>query len=122
MRDRVGLCTALQEYLAAGPEKVRLRLAEVGTATREVLGDLPGWTIFRAGGPSSAITAVHATAGQDIIGARAQLLSVHGILTTAQRPSRAPLEMTGPSLRISPHVDCTEAELRILRDALMAVG
>lgn len=37
-----GLCTAVAEYLAAGPSRVWARLAEVGRQTREALAGLPG--------------------------------------------------------------------------------
>jgi hercynylcysteine S-oxide lyase len=49
---------------------------------------------------------------------RDRLLTGHGIVTTAEHPPRAPREMTGPLLRISPHVDCTDADLALLRAAL----
>jgi hypothetical protein len=35
--------------------------------------------------------------------------------------TRALRDMTGPLLRISPHVDCTAEELGSLRDALAAM-
>ena len=41
----VGLCTAVAEYLAAGPERIWARLAEVGRQTREALAGLPGWAV-----------------------------------------------------------------------------
>ena len=37
----VGLCTAVAEYLAAGPERIWARLAEVGRQTREALACCP---------------------------------------------------------------------------------
>ena len=42
----------------------------------------------------------------------------HGILTTACSVARAPLEMTRPSLRISPHVDLAPEHVVALRTAL----
>jgi hercynylcysteine S-oxide lyase len=118
---RVGLAEAVREYLDAGPQRVWPRLAEVGALTRETLDGLPGWDVLSPGGGSSAITALRATAGQDVGDTRARLLAGHGILTTAQIPARAPREMTEPLLRISPHVDCTPEDLDLLRDALLAV-
>jgi|SRR5579875_2079627 len=115
---RIGLCTAVREHLDAGPERVRARLAEVGEFTRDALAGLPGWAVAEPGGAPCAITALRATAGQDIPATRARLLADHGVLTTAGAVERAPLEMTEPLLRISPHVDCTAADLARLRTAL----
>ena len=118
---RVGLATAVREYLdtraAAGMVAAgRGRRADRGSTRRPArLGRA------RPGGGSSAITALRATAGQDIGDTRARLLAGHGIVTTAQIPARAPREMTEPLLRISPHVDCTPEDLGLLRDALLAV-
>jgi hercynylcysteine S-oxide lyase len=41
----IGLCTAVQEYVQAGPARIWQRLAEVGQQTRQALADVPGWTI-----------------------------------------------------------------------------
>jgi pyridoxal 5-phosphate dependent beta-lyase len=117
---RVGLCTTLREYLAAGPPRVWARLAEVGSLTRETLRGLPGWAVLDPAGPPSAITALRTTAGQDVRATRGWLLSEHGIVTTAASIQRAPGEMTEPLLRVSPHVDCTAEDLARLRAALAA--
>jgi hercynylcysteine S-oxide lyase len=115
---RVGLATAVREYLADGPARVRRRLAEVGRLTRAALAGVPGWQVADPAGVPSAITALRPAAGQDVSAVRARLLTGHGIVTTAEHPARAPREMTGPLLRISPHVDCTDADLALLRAAL----
>jgi pyridoxal 5-phosphate dependent beta-lyase len=117
---RVGLCTAVREYLAAGPERVWARLADVGSLTREALRGLPGWTVLEPAGAPVATTALRATAGQDIRDTRGWLLAEHGIVTTAAGVQRAPGEMTEPLLRVSPHVDATPADLTRLREALAA--
>jgi pyridoxal 5-phosphate dependent beta-lyase len=70
----------------------------------------------------SAITALRARNGQDVPATRNRLLDEHGIVTTAGAVTRAPREMTEPLLRISPHVDCTAADLDRLRQALLALG
>lgn len=115
---RVGLCAAVRQYLQAGQERVQARLAEVGTLTREILSGLPGWAVIdQAGGPC-AITALRPAGGQDVAAVRARLLAEHGIVTTACQPARAPGDMAGPLLRISPHVDCTAGNLARLRRAL----
>jgi pyridoxal 5-phosphate dependent beta-lyase len=119
---RVGLATAVREFLDAGPERVRARLAEVGSLTSEALTGLPGWEVLPAAGVPSAITALRPLAGQDVAATRSRLLRGHGIVTTAEDPARAPGEMTGPLLRVSPHVDCTAGDLALLREALLAAA
>ena len=115
----VGLCTAVAEYLAAGPSRVWARLAEVGRQTREALAGLPGWAVADPVAAPSAIVALRATNGQDIGKTRAGLLP--GIVTTAASTLRAPRDMTEPLLRVSPHVDCTAEDLDRLRQALLAL-
>ncbi|MBO0804156.1 MAG: aminotransferase class V-fold PLP-dependent enzyme [Nocardiopsaceae bacterium] len=117
---RVGLCNAVQEFLSAGPSEVWGRLAEVGALTRAALADVPGWSVVGDVAAPSAITALRPTAGQDVAAVRSRLLSEHKIVTTAALPVRAPRDMTGPYLRISPHVDVTEEDLKKLAAALPA--
>ena len=122
---RVGLGNAVREFVAAGPALVWERLAEVGRETREALRDLPGWSVVPAAVPGtsgSATTALRPLDGRDPGVTRARLLDEHGIVTTASTTGRAPREMTGPLLRISPHVDCTPDDLDLLRKALLAIG
>jgi pyridoxal 5-phosphate dependent beta-lyase len=118
----VGLCTAVAEYAEAGPDRVWARLAAVGRQAREALAGLPGWAVADAADAPSAIVALRAADGQDVAVTRARLLAEHGIVTTAGSVLRAPREMTEPLLRISPHVDCTPADLDRLRQALLALG
>jgi len=118
----VGLCTAVREYVDAGPDRVWHRLASVGRETRQTLAGLPGWAVVGPVGAGSAITALRATAGQDVFETRERLLAEHGIVTTAGSVTRAPRDMTEPLLRISPHVDCTPDDLALLRKALLALG
>jgi pyridoxal 5-phosphate dependent beta-lyase len=118
----VGLCTAVAEFTAAGPARVWDRLAAVGRRTREALAGLPGWSVIAPAGAGSAITALRPANGQDVPAVRARLLADHAIVTTAGAPARAPRDMTGPLLRISPHVDCTPEDLSRLRQALQALA
>lgn len=115
---RVGLCVAVRQHLDAGPARIRQRLGEVGRLTREILADVPGWRIDDPVDAPGAITALRPTSGQDVAATRRRLLGEHQILTTCAIPARAPREMTGPLLRISPHVDCTREALLRLRAAL----
>jgi hercynylcysteine S-oxide lyase len=118
----VGLCTAVKEYVAAGPDRVWERLASVGRETREALARLPGWAVAGPVDAGSAITALRAANGQGISQTRERLLREYGIVTTAGEVTRAPREMTEPLLRISPHVDCTQEDLTLLGKALRALG
>ncbi|HEY1916464.1 MAG TPA: aminotransferase class V-fold PLP-dependent enzyme [Streptosporangiaceae bacterium] len=115
---RVGLCTAVREYLDTGPQLIWRRLSEIGALTREALAGLPGWDLLSSGGDVCAITALRPTAGQDVTEVRARLLAGHDILVTAEGTARAPHDMPTPLLRISPHVDCTPTDLTRLRTAL----
>ena len=54
----------------------------------------------------------------DVALACARLLTDHGIVTTAIGPERAPGEMVGPVLRVSPHLDSTLDDLEALATAL----
>jgi hercynylcysteine S-oxide lyase len=119
---RVGLCTAVREYLDTGPQLVWRRLARIGALTREALAGLPGWELLGSGGEVCAISALRPAAGQDVTEVRARLLAEHGILVTAEGTARAPDDMATPLLRISPHVDCTEPALARLRAALASLA
>ena len=115
---RVGLATAVREFLAAGPAAVTARLAEVGRLTRAALAEVPGWEPVDPPDATGAITALRPTAGQDVAAERARLIADHGILTTAEATARAPMDMTTPLLRVSPHVDVTPDQLARLARAL----
>jgi len=117
---RVGLAVALEEHVGLGPDVVHRRLAAVGRLTREALAGTVGWDVVGDLTAPVAITALRPNDGRDVMGTRARLLEEHGIVTTAGAPARAPREMTGPLLRISPHLDVTPVDLERLRDALEA--
>jgi pyridoxal 5-phosphate dependent beta-lyase len=118
---QVGFSIALGEYRAAGPTAVRARLADVGSLSRRALTGLPGWRVVEPIDEPSAITTLAPLAGADPVAVRAGLISEHRIVTTAAGVERAPLELTAPVLRISPHVDATEADLAAFAEALVAV-
>ncbi|MCW2936920.1 MAG: Aminotransferase class [Actinomycetia bacterium] len=120
---RIGVCAAVGEHVALGPEVVRARLADVGRLTREALADVRGWEVVPVpdgAAGASAITALRPVAGQKVALVRSMLLADHQIVTTAAVPARAPAEMKEPYLRISPHVDVTPEDLAMLRRALPA--
>jgi hercynylcysteine S-oxide lyase len=118
---RVGFSVALVEHLEAGPEQVRARLAEVGRATRVAASDIPGWRVVEPADTPSATTTLVPTGGAGAAQVRAELIARHSIVTTAAGPERAPFELTGAVLRVSPHLDVTADELALFADALAAV-
>ena len=118
---RVGLSVALGEELAAGPQNVQARLREVGAATRTALAQVPGWSVIEPVAEPSAITTLRPPDGVDPMAVRARLIAEHSIVTTFLGPERAPREMARPALRVSPHVDVTDADLETLAEALAAV-
>ncbi|OBY29625.1 ergothioneine biosynthesis PLP-dependent enzyme EgtE [Mycolicibacter kumamotonensis] len=118
---QVGFSAALGEYLAAGSAAVRVRLAELGSLSRRVLGEVPGWRVVEPVDEPSAITTLAPTDGADPVAIRSILIAEHRIVTTAAGVERAPLELAGPVLRISPHVDTTAEDLAVLARALVAV-
>ena len=113
---RVGLVVALGEHLAAGPDRVRGRLAALGRATRERLDGRGGWSVVEPLDSPTAITTLRPPAGVDVAGTVARLHAEHGVLVTAVGRERARAELTGPVLRVSPHLDATLDDL----DALAA--
>lgn len=117
---RVGFSVALGEHLAYGPESVRARLAELGGIARGVLAEVPGWAVVEEVEEPSAITTLAPVEGADPAAVRAWLLAERRILTTCAAVVRAPLELTGPVLRISPHVDTTAEDLDTFAEALIA--
>ena len=115
---RVGLSVALGEHVALGPAAVRARLAEVGRLSRTVLADVRGWRVVESIDEQSAITTLAPVDGADPVKVRAWLIAERRILTTAAGVERAPLELTGPVLRISPHLDSTLDDLTTFAGAL----
>ena len=115
---RVGLVVATGEHLAAGPDAVRERLAALGRCTRELLDGVAGWRVVEPVDEPTATTTLLPPDGVDVVETRTRLLTEHGIVLSAIGPERAPGEMTGPVLRVSPHLDVTEDDLEALAAAL----
>ncbi|ORW88167.1 ergothioneine biosynthesis PLP-dependent enzyme EgtE [Mycobacterium sp. IEC1808] len=117
---RVGFSVAVGEHLAYGPESVRARLAEVGEIARTLLTDVDGWLVVEEAEEPSAITTLAPADGADPEAVRAWLLAERRIVTTYAGVARAPQELSGPVLRISPHVDTTADDLETFAEALIA--
>jgi hercynylcysteine S-oxide lyase len=117
---RVGYSVALGEHLAAGPSKVRDRLAELGRMTRTSLAGVKGWRVVEPLDEPTAITTLSPVDGADPQKVRAWLIAERAIVTTYVDVHRAPFEMTAPVLRASPHVDTTAEDLDQFAEALAA--
>ncbi len=115
---RVGFSVALGEYLASGPAAVRQGLAEVGRTSRTVLADVRGWRVVESVDEQSAITTLEPVDGADPAKVRAWLIAERRILTTSAGVERAPLELTTPVLRISPHLDTSTDDVAAFAAAL----
>ena len=115
---RVGLVVAVGEHLAAGPDHVRERLAALGRTTRELLDGVAGWRVIEPVDEPTATTTLLPPDGLDVVATRTRLLAEHGIVVSAIGPERAPGEMTGPVLRVSPHLDSSLEDLEVLAAAL----
>ena len=63
---RVGLTVAVGEHLAAGPDRVRARLAALGRATRERLDGRGGWSVVEPLDEPTAITTLRPPDGTDV--------------------------------------------------------
>jgi pyridoxal 5-phosphate dependent beta-lyase len=87
-------------------------------ATRELLPGVGGWRVSAPPDAPTATTTLRPPDGVDVVRTRTRLLTEHGIVTSAIGPERAPGEMTGPVLRVSPHVDSTIDDLEALAAAL----
>ncbi|WP_369140550.1 ergothioneine biosynthesis PLP-dependent enzyme EgtE [Modestobacter versicolor] len=118
MAGRVGLVLALGEHLAAGPDRVRARLAALGRATRERLAGRGGWTVVEPLDEPTAITTLRPPDGVEVPATAARLAAEHGVLVTPVGRERARGELTGPVLRVSPHLDATTDDLDALAAAL----
>ena len=116
---RVGLAVAVGEHLAAGPDRVRARLAALGRATRERLDGRGGWSAVEPLDAATAITTLRPPDGVDVRRTADRLHRDSGVLVTPVGRERARQELTGPVLRISPHVDATLDDLDALAAALV---
>ena len=115
---RVGLVVAVGDHLAAGPDRVRERLTSIGRTTRELLDGVGGWRVVEPVDEPTGTTTLRPPEGVDVVGVRSRLLTEHGIVVSAIGPERAPGEMTGPVLRVSPHLDVALEDLEALAAAL----
>ncbi len=108
---RLGLGVAIGEYVELGPARIRERLHGIAVALRTALADLPAWQLRDPiDAPGALVALAPRSAGLDVPAARAEL-ERRGVLATAAQPQRAPQEMTGHLLRLSPHLEVTEEDI-----------
>jgi pyridoxal 5-phosphate dependent beta-lyase len=119
---RVGYSLALGQHLAAGPDAVRARLAQIGRATRTVVDGVGGWQVIEPHDEPTAITTLTPPPGVQPSEVREWLIRERGIVTTVAEVARAPFEMTAAVLRLSPHVDVSVADLETVAAALDETG
>ncbi len=119
---RVGYSLALGEHLAAGPESIWRRLADIGATCRTVLDGVAGWRVVEPVTEPTAITTLVPPDWLNPGTVRARLIEEHRIVTTVAGAVRAPFELAGPVLRVSPHVDVTSDDLRRFAGALAAAS
>lgn len=115
---RLGYSIALGEHLAAGAPNVRAALAEIGRATRKAVATVPAWRVVEPLDEPTAITTLAPAYGVDPLAVRNWLIAERGIVTTYIGVERAPFEIVGPVLRVSPHVDATADDLTLFAEAL----
>jgi hypothetical protein len=115
---RVGLVHAVGEHQTAGPQRVRERLAALGRTTRERLDGRGGWAVVEPADEPTAITTLRPPDGVDVRQAAVRLHREHGVLVTPVGVERARRELTGPVLRVAPHLDATLDDLDTLARAL----
>jgi hercynylcysteine S-oxide lyase len=115
---RVGYSVALGEHLAAGPDRIRARLAELGHATRTALADAAGWRVVEPVGEPTAITTLAPLDGADPQKVRWWLIAERKIVTTCAEVQHTPFELHAPVLLVSPYVDTTAEELETFHEAL----
>jgi pyridoxal 5-phosphate dependent beta-lyase len=115
---RLGFAVALSEFVAGGATAAHVRLAAIGRLARQTLAGAGGWGLLEPLDEPTAMVTLQPPAGVSVAATVVRLLAAHQILTAAVPPGRAPWELTGPVLRVSPHLDITAAELSRLAFAL----
>lgn len=115
---RVGFAQALAEHVTLGPERVVAALHALAGTVRRGVDGVAGWRVVEPVDEPTAITTLVPPPGVDISAVRLALLDA-GVLTSALLPDRAPRDMDGERLRLSPWLDVTSAGLETFAAALL---
>jgi hercynylcysteine S-oxide lyase len=108
---RLGLGVAVGEYVELGPARIRERLHGIAVALRTALADLPAWQLRDPiDAPGAIVALAPRSPDRDVPAACGELLN-RGVLTTACPRERAPEDMTGYLLRLSPHLETTVEDI-----------
>ncbi|HJP72652.1 MAG TPA: aminotransferase class V-fold PLP-dependent enzyme [Pseudonocardiaceae bacterium] len=119
---RLGLGVAVAEYVELGPARIRERLHGIGVALRTALADLSGWQLRDpVDAPGALVALAPRSADLDVPAACAELLD-RGVLGTVCRRERAPHDIEGCLLRLSPHVDTTAEDVETIAKNLYDLG
>ena len=122
LAGRLGLGVAIAEHLELGPARIRERLHAIAVTLRTALAEAPGWRLVDAiDAPGGLVTLAPRSAEADVAQVRDELLR-GGLLCTASQPHRAPREMTGWYLRLSPHLETTEADIQQVTELVSLRG
>jgi pyridoxal 5-phosphate dependent beta-lyase len=112
----LGFCTALDEYVQAGPGLVRARVHALARAARDRLDGVGGWRLGEAADSACGIVTLLPPPGVDPTATKARLRHECGILVSAIGPARA--RDAVPVLRVSAHVHATLTDLDRVAEAL----
>ncbi len=115
--SRVGLATALAELAAEDTAMVRARITALARLARRAVGGVAGWRLGEEPDSPCGIVTLCPPGDVDPLAVSRALYQEAGILTSPIPAGRAP-ELTGPVLRVSPHVYATPGEFDLLAEAL----
>ena len=118
---RLGLGVAVAEHVELGPERIRERLHSIAVALRTAVADLPAWRLRDPiDAPGGIVALAPRSPDLDVPAARDALLG-RGVLTTACPRERAPEDMSGYLLRLSPHLETTAEDIDAIAKHLREV-
>jgi pyridoxal 5-phosphate dependent beta-lyase len=119
---RLGLGVAVAEYLEFGPARIRERLHGIAVALRTALADLPGWQLRDpVDAPGAMVALAPRSPDTDVPAARAELVK-RSVLSTACPSARAPKDMSGYLLRLSPHAETTTEDIDTIAGHLREIA
>jgi hercynylcysteine S-oxide lyase len=116
---RVGLGVAVLEHQALGPAAIHEHLADLGGTARRLLDGAGGWRVAEPLDEPSALVTLRPPPGVDVEETRARAARA-GLLVSVVPVARAPLDLEGPVLRVSPPPGTHQDTLHRLAGVLAA--